>query len=272
MARPATPFQVGAEGDIYGVKLDLFEGPLDLLLFLIRKDEIDIYDIPIATITRQFLDYVELIQTLDLEQAGDFVVMAATLMKIKSRMLLPLPPSDDEEAEDPREELVRRLLEYQRFKEAASWLEDQQEAYRDFFYRGAALENLDEVASSEEDEALRPLTLFELLAAFKQAMIDAPKVSYHEVGGVEVTSEERADFIMHVLSRRERASFVDLVSGLPRIVLIVTFIALLELVRSQRIVARQAGQAGEVWIYKRESADAPPSAHVAPAPDSQTHV
>ena len=271
MARPATPFQVGAEGDIYGVKLDLFEGPLDLLLFLIRKDEIDIYDIPIAAITRQFLDYVELIQTLNLEQAGDFVVMAATLMKIKSRMLLPLPPSDDEEAEDPREELVRRLLEYQRFKEAASWLEDQQEAYRDHFYRGAALD-LDEVTSSDEDEALRPLTLFELLAAFKQAMVDAPKVSYHEVGRVEVTSEERAEFILDVLSRRERASFVDLVSGLPRIVLIVTFIALLELVRSQRVVARQAGHAGEVWIYKKESADSPPSAQEAPGSDPGTHV
>ncbi|MDP6776248.1 MAG: segregation/condensation protein A [Candidatus Latescibacteria bacterium] len=271
MAGPSTPFQVTGEDDTYGVKLDLFEGPLDLLLFLIRKNEIDIYDIPIAAITRQFLDYVELIQTLNLEQAGDFVVMAATLMKIKSRMLLPLPPTDEEEAEDPREELVRRLLEYQRFKEAASWLEDQQEAYRDHFYRGAALDT-EELVASDEGEELRALTLFELLAAFKQAMLDAPKIGFHEVGRAEVTSEERADYIMDVLSRKERTSFVDLVSGLPRIVLIVTFIALLELVRSQLVVARQAGQDGEVWIYRKASSDSPPPAPASPSPGPESHV
>ena len=116
----SNPFQVDRQKDEdYGVDLDIFQGPLDLLLYLIRKEEVDIYDIPIADVTRQFLAYVDVIQTLDLEQAGDFVVMAATLMKIKSRMLLPVESGDAAEIEDPREDLVRRLLESQQFKEIA---------------------------------------------------------------------------------------------------------------------------------------------------------
>ena len=137
MVANALSFQLDSDQQTYGVKLDVFEGPLDLLLFLIRKDEVDIYDIPIASITKQFLEYVELIQGLNLEQAGDFVLMAATLMKIKSRMLLPVDPEDEEEGEDPREELVRRLLEYQKFKEVANWLEGEQESHRDDFFRGS---------------------------------------------------------------------------------------------------------------------------------------
>ena len=126
----------------YGVKFDLFEGPLDLLLFLIQKNEIDIYDIPIADITRQFLEYVGIIQRLNLEVAGDFVVMAATLMHIKSRMLLPSDPEAEEEEGDPREELVRRLLEYQQFREVATWMDDQQTEYRDVLYPASLEETI----------------------------------------------------------------------------------------------------------------------------------
>ena len=243
-------------GNAYGVKLEVFEGPLDLLLFLIRKDEIDIYDIPIADVTRQFLEFVEMMQTLNLETAGDFLVMAATLMKIKSRMLLPADPDTDEEAEDPREELVRRLLEYQQFKEVANWLEDKQHLHRDSFYRGAALDK-GEIEEAEEDPsaAYRSVSLFDLMAAFRAALVAAPKVDFHEVHQVEVTTEERMEIVLDVLEKRHRVQFSDLVSGLPRIVLIVTFIAMLELIKTGRALARQGGPEGEIWIYKRDNTE-----------------
>ena len=244
----SSTFQVDADAGPYGVKLDIFEGPLDLLLFLIRKDEIDIYDIPVANITRQFLEYVEVIQSLDLELAGDFVLMAATLMKIKSRMLLPSDP-EEEEPEDPREELVRRLLEYQQFKEAASWMEERQAAYRDTFYRGSAvdLSGIEELWSPAE--AFRSVGLFDLLAAFKQALDAAPKIDFHQVAHVEVTTEERIEFILEALSRRGQVPFFDLVSGAIRMVVVVTFIAILELMKTGKIEARQA----DIWIYGREA-------------------
>ena len=174
----SNPFQVDKQTDEdYGVDLEIFQGPLDLLLYLIRKEEVDVYDIPIADITRQFLAYADAIQTLDLEQAGDFVVMAATLMKIKSRMLLPFETEGDEEVEDPRDDLVRRLLEYQQFKDVSGWLEDKREQTRDVFYRGAAFDSeslLEDVPNGYE--TLRPVGLYDLLAAFKTALDAAPKV------------------------------------------------------------------------------------------------
>ena len=252
MAVSPLTFQADAGTEPYGIKIDLFEGPLDLLLFLIRKDEIDIYDIPIADITRQFLEYVEIIQGLNLELAGDFVLMAATLMKVKSRMLL---PSDaEEEEEDPREELVRRLLEYQQFKEVAGWMEERQAACRDIFYRGTSLD-LDGVGdlSPDPSEIYRSVGLFDLLVAFKQAMDAAPKVDFHQVERTEATAEERSRFILDVLARRRQASFFELVSGVPRIVMVVTFVALLELIRAGQIVVRQADSEGEIWLYRREA-------------------
>ena len=165
--------------------------------------------------------------------------------------MVDIDPEDEEEAGDPREDLVRRLLEYQQFKEVASWMEDQQAACRDRFYRGAALD----MVGLEEDalEACRSVGLFDLLAAFKQALAAAPKVDFHEVERVEVNTEERAEVILDVLAQKERASFVELVSGLPRIVLIVTFIALLELIRTGQVVARQADLNSDIWIYKQEA-------------------
>jgi len=246
-------FQMDVDDEPYDVKLDIFEGPLDLLLFLIRKSEIDIYDIPIAGITRQFLEYVDIIQGLNLEQAGDFVVMAATLMKIKSRMLLPADVGDEEDEADPRDELVRRLLEYQQFKEVAFWLEERQAAYRDVFYRGASID-LNEIGDLSETrgDAYRPVSLFDLLAAFKLAIESAPKIDYHEVRRVEVSTEERVQFVLETLVRRRQVAFLEIISGAPRIVVVVTFVAILELVKSGEITARQTGEAGEIWLYKRE--------------------
>lgn len=244
--------QLDPNGGPYGIKLELFEGPLDLLLFLIRKDEIDIYDIPIADITRQFLEYVEIIQGLNLELAGDFVVMAATLMRIKSRMLLPADPDADEEEGDPREELVRRLLEYQQFKEVAGWLEDQQESVRDVYYRGASVD-VNDLRDDEEDEGFRPVSMFELLAAFKRAIDTAPKVNVHEVRQVEVSTEERMNFVLAALTERGQVPFFELIAGAQRIVIVVTFIAVLELMKELKVIVKQASTNGEIWVYQRET-------------------
>ncbi len=260
MVAEALEVQGKAADDAYGVKLDVFEGPLDLLLFLIRKDEIDIYDIPIADVTRQFLEFVEMMETLHLEHAGDFLVMAATLMKIKSRMLLPADPDADEEEEDPREELVRRLLEYQQFKEVAGWLEDRQDSHRDHFYRGAALDT-GEIDEPEPDPlaAYGSASLFDLMSAFRTALSAAPKADYHEIHQLEVTTEERMEVVRNILEDRHRVQFSNLVAGLPRIVLIVTFIALLELIKTGQALARQSASEGEIWVYRRDEDPSEPA-------------
>src|SRR5512135_3362122 len=152
----------------YEIKLDIFEGPLDLLLYLIRKNEIDIYNIPIALITEQYLEYLDLMRSLNLDLAGEYLVLAATLIHIKSRMLLPPVEGDDEaeEGEDPRAELVQQLLEYQTFKEAALNLEGRPLLERDVFTRGAPLE---EPAEAEEDEeAMIEVGIYELVQAFRR--------------------------------------------------------------------------------------------------------
>lgn len=267
----SNPFQVDKRSDEdYGVDLEIFQGPLDLLLYLIRKEEVDVYDIPIADITRQFLAYVDVIQTLDLEQAGDFLVMAATLMKIKSRMLLPVEADDDEEIEDPRDELVRRLLEYQQFKEVAGWLEDKREQSRDVFYRGSAFDAesiLDETPDGYE--TLRPVGLYDLLAAFKLALDAAPKIDFHEVGVEEVSAEERTAYIVDVLQRRRQVPFFDLVTDVPRIVVVVTFVAILELTKQGRAYVRQADSESGFWVYYKEPPkEAPHEPLIVPADES----
>jgi len=246
--------QVDPDAGPYGVKLALFEGPLDLLLFLIRKDEIDIYDIPIAEITRQFLAYVEIIQALDLELAGDFLLMAATLMRIKSRMLLPADPDSEDALEDPREELVRRLLEYQQFKDVAGWLETRQDDVRDVFYRGEAVD-LD-MAQGEDAAGFRPVSLFELLSAFKRALDAAPKIAFHEVARIEVTTEDRMVYVLDVLAQRRQMPFCELIADAHRLVVVVTFIAILELIKSGQIAVQQVDIHGDIWVYMRKLSEA----------------
>ncbi|MBI4531550.1 MAG: segregation/condensation protein A, partial [Candidatus Latescibacteria bacterium] len=218
--------------------------------YLIKKDEIDIYDIPIARITKEYLEYVELIELLNLEQAGDFLVMAATLMKIKSQMLLPRSGGEeDEEDEDPREELVRRLLEYQRYAEIALWLETREEEQRDVYYRGGGTEEV----GKDGIEDLIPLNLFDLLTAFKRAMEQVPVASVYRIAeGEEVSVEDRIAFILGVLARRERVPFQDMIAGTDRSVMIVTFLALLEVARRGMILLGQSSTYGAIWVYKRD--------------------
>jgi len=234
------------------VRLEIFEGPLDLLLHLIRQQEVDIYDIPIAEITRQYLEYVELMRELDLEVAGEFILMAATLIQIKVRMLLPRESlEDDEDQEDPRAELVRRLLDYQRFKEVSEELHDKEDKQRRVFSRNY----FDWEKQYEEKEVvLKDVTMFDLLTAFKQALANAPAVDSHTVTTIMVTVEDQIEFIEKQLAEKERFSFVDLMKNVTeRIVVIATFMAVLHLIRDHRIRVQQASVFSEIYIVKRSA-------------------
>lgn len=238
----------------YRVKLDIFEGPFDLLLFLIRKEEVDIYDIPIARITEQFLAYMEALQLLDLNVAGDFIEMVAILMHIKARMLLPRPEIEGEEVEDPLTELVERLIEYKRFKEAAYELDDLEEA-RSKLYSRKSFDFLQGQEEISDEEYLDQVTLFGLMLAFRKAMDNMPKVIYHEVKKIDVTVEQRSAYIINKLKTKKVLLFQDLMHEIKeKIVLIVTFIALLELVRKQEVVVRQSKIFDDIRIKPKEAA------------------
>lgn len=235
----------------YRVKLTNFEGPLDLLLFLIKKNEVDIYDIPIAEITQQYLEYVAILQMLDLEGAGDFILLAATLIRIKAQMLLPKPPEEsEEEEEDPRQELVRRLLEYQRYKEVAGHLSEFEISERDFYSRGHYDLNFDHHDFSDWATP-GEVSLFDLMAVFKQVLMRIPKDIQHKVERIPISVEEQIEHILQELQISRQLLFVNLLQKLPsKIYMIVTFIALLEMMRRGMVVATQSGPYGEIWINK----------------------
>jgi segregation and condensation protein A len=235
---------------MYTIKLHEFEGPLDLLLFFIKRDELDIYDIPISRITKEFLDYVHYMETLDLELAGEFLVMAAELMQIKVRMLLPPEPGEEEE-QDPRANLVKRLVEYKRFKEVAVSMTTQEAAQRLVFYRGYYEADPRVTSEEEEDTSLRDVSLFDLISSFKFAIERMPKKFVHEIVRLNVTVDEQIDYILDYFSRRSEATFYELIQDMAeKIRVVVTFIALLELIRSQRVLVRQAEPFGEVSIMR----------------------
>ncbi|OQX87123.1 hypothetical protein B6D60_04670 [candidate division KSB1 bacterium 4484_87] len=235
----------------YRVKLKNFEGPLDLLLFLIKKSEVDIYDIPMADITRQYLEYVEIMQLLDLEGASEFILLAATLIRIKAKMLLPRPePEDDEDIVDPRLELVTRLLEYKRFKEVAFKLSDFEER-RSLLYNRGYLEEI-EPSEDEDIELGENVNLFTLISTFKQVLDRLPKVTYHEVEDVKITIEEQIDYVLDQLAEEKSVAFYNLMMKLnDRLHVVVTFLALLELVRRGTIIIRQSVPFGEIWIARK---------------------
>jgi segregation and condensation protein A len=234
---------------MYTIKLHEFEGPLDLLLFFIKRDELDIYNIPISRITKEFLDYVHYMEILDLEIAGEFLVMAAELMQIKVRMLLPPEPGEEEE-QDPRAYLIKRLVEYKRFKEVAVGMSVQEDAQRKVFYRGY-YEADPRVTTEEEDQSLRDVSLFDLISSFKFAIERMPKKFVHEIVRLNVTLEEQIDYILDFFSRRSEATFYELVKDMvEKIRVVVTFIALLEMIRSKQILVRQAEAFGDVSIMR----------------------
>jgi segregation and condensation protein A len=233
----------------YQIKLEIFEGPMDLLLHLIKKHELDIYSIPIALITQQYLEYIELMKSLDMEIAGDFLVMASTLTHIKSRMLLPPPenPEGEDDGVDPRAELIRRLLEYKSFKEAAASLENKEETWSRVYTRQG--ETAPDVPANDEP-LLFDFHLFDLLAALKDVMARTPDQSF------DVTAESASitEKISQILARLEAVDsmlFADLFEGsTSRAQVIGTFLALLELIKTRVVKAVQIEQFGAIRIMK----------------------
>ncbi|GJQ31872.1 MAG: segregation and condensation protein A [Ignavibacteriaceae bacterium] len=238
---------------MFKVKLNSFEGPLDLLLFFIKRDELDIYDIPISYITNEFLKYLELIKILDLEQAGDFILLASTLMHIKVRMLLPKEINEHGEEIDPRAELVQQLLEYKRYKEMAeefSYFETEQ---RKIFYRGNF--NLDEKSTFDDTGLLlKNITVFDLARAFQRIMSTLKPEPVHQIKRIPVTIEEQMDFIRKKLEFDREIVFTSLVTGLKmKIQIVYTFIAMLEMVRMQLIGVKESDSFNDFVVYSIEN-------------------
>nr|MBU1328755.1 segregation/condensation protein A [Candidatus Omnitrophota bacterium] len=232
----------------YKVKLEVFEGPLDLLLYLIKKNEIDIYDIPIADITEQYLEYIELMRMLDLNIAGEFLVIAATLIHIKSKMLLPPDEKDllPEEEEDPREELVRRLVEYKKFKEVAGILQGLEGQRKKMFTRDIPFE-------VEPGEVFFEASLFDLITAFTRVLKDVPKEIFQEIIKDEFTVEQKVHDLLHMLVKTPVMSLLDLFKNSKnKLEIIATFLAVLELIRLKEILVIQKQNFSDIEIVRNE--------------------
>ncbi len=242
---------------MYRVRLTDFEGPLDLLLFFIRRDELDIYDIPISKITSEFLDYLHLIASLDLEVAGEFIVMAATLMQIKVRMLLPHTGETDEE-EDPRAELVRRLIEYKRYKEMSQRLSEREDQQRLVYYRRFFDKDEKEAVPVDTGESMRDISMFNLIAAYKSALDHMPKRVVHEVQMLNVSVDEQISFTLDYLRVHGPTTLLTLVSHMTeKIRIIVTVIALLEMTKNKLILLSRVEGVDDISISPLTSTAVP---------------
>ena len=233
----------------YAIKLDIFEGPLDLLLYLIKKNEIDIYNIPIALITEQYFQYLKMIKALNLDLAGEYLVMASTLIHIKSRTLLPPPEEPEEEEEDPRAELVRQLLEHKTFKEIAVSLGNRPLLERDVFTRAAALPEV-EVKSTDEEEEFIEVSVFELIEAFHRIISQMDKKELMEIDLEKLSLTDIINEIMEQLTVTKNITFEDLLKGKKdRRRIIYTFLAILELIKLRMIKAYQTSMFGVIRIF-----------------------
>ncbi len=234
----------------YKFQLDMFEGPLDLLLYLIRKNEVNIYDIPVTQITEQYLECIEMMKMLDLDGIGEFLVMAATLLQIKSRMLLPPDPNEKENPEDPRTELVRRLEEYQRIKEAAEELRLRAEKRSDLFPRRIDPEALDEL-KDDSKEVFFEANLFDLITALTVALQNKPEKGTYEVVREEHTVENKVHTILHLLVDRPRIFLNELFENASdKMEVIVTFMAVLELCRVKEVLVVQKRLFAEIELVR----------------------
>lgn len=232
------------------VRLETFEGPLDLLLYLIKKNEIDIYDIPISVITQQYLEYLEMMKNLNLDVAGEFLLMAATLLHIKSKMLLPATEEEEgeKEEEDPRAELVRRLLEYQRFKEAAQQLVKGPLLDREVFVRSFFGDSLEE--KEKEEKVSGEVTLFDLLEAMKKVLEALPAEEFQEISAEHLNIKDKILHIMERLWEADSMAFTDFyTASTSRREIVVTFLALLELLRLRMIRVYQGETFGSIRIF-----------------------
>ncbi|HLA27567.1 MAG TPA: segregation/condensation protein A [Syntrophales bacterium] len=230
----------------YEIRLDIFEGPLDLLLYLIKKNEIDIYNIPIALITYQYLQYMEIMRSLNLDLAGEYLVLASTLIHIKSRLLLPREEKDDfEEEPDPRAELVKQLLEYQSYKEAALCLDSRLLLERDVFKRSYGINETD-VAGDDETE----LNLFDLVKAFQNLVSRMDKQELLEIKGERMSLSDRINEIMERLAQVQPLMFTDIIEeAADKRSVIYTLLAILELMKLRMVKAYQSGPFGVIKIF-----------------------
>jgi segregation and condensation protein A len=247
----------------YKLKLEIFEGPLDLLLYLIKKNDLNVCDIPIAQVTQQYMEYIEMMQMLNLDIVGDFLVMAATLMQIKSRMLLPPDPSEVAQEEDPRDELVQRLMEYKQFKEIAQELREKESFRQDLFAR-----NVDETETQrlreEAKEVYLDVSLFDLIAAFKKALNKVSNKAVYEVARDEFTVEKKIHDILHLLLEQSQILLTELFGkARSKMEIIVTFMAILELIRLKEIKVIQKNVFGEIEIMRNKE-------NLVPVEDDQT--
>jgi segregation and condensation protein A len=242
---------------MFRISLDEFEGPLDLLLFFIRRDELDIYNIPISRITSDFIAYIRAIQSLNLEIAAEFIYMASMLMSIKARMLLPRQEVEvvDDGEFDPRTELVQRLLEYKRIKEGALELE-LMSTNRERMFPAGLFEVFEPEVIDEMDEQVNRPTLYSLMLAYQAVMDNMPRVRTQNVSDAPVTVEQQSALILGRLAIRVQVSFSSLFEECKEaIVLVVTFLAVLELCRNRRIVVVVKEGFNDFWISQRESAE-----------------
>lgn len=235
----------------YKLKLDVFEGPLDLLLYLIKKNDIEISDIPITEITGQYMEYIEMMKLLDLDVVGDFLVMAATLMQIKSRMLLPPDPTEEEDIEeDPRDELARRLQEYKRFKDVADALKEKEIRQKDFFARTVDEEEKKQLVDDAK-EVFIDASLFDLISALSNALNKAPEEILHAIITEEFTVEQKIHDILHCLLEESQVSLTKLFKAAKsKMEIIVTFLAILELIRLKEIKAVQRRTFEDIKIFR----------------------
>lgn len=256
----------------YKLKLDIFEGPLDLLLFLIKKNDIDIANIPITKVTEQYLEYIEMMKMLDLEIVGEFLVMAATLLQIKSRMLLPPDPAGINEDEiDPRDELVQRLQEYRVFKEIAEQLKGKENERQNFFTR-----QVDEEARKEMEndakEVFFEASLFDLINAFSSALSKIKEDKTYEVSKEEFTVEQKIHDILHSLLKESRLLLTDIFSkARSKVEMIVCFMAVLELIRLKEIIVAQKRLFSDIEVLRNRENVIPAQAeeveNIATAPE-----
>jgi segregation and condensation protein A len=240
----------------YKVNLEVFEGPLDLLLYLIKKDEVDIYDIPIGRITTQYMEYLDLMKILNLEIAGDFIVMAATLMVIKSRLLLPdedRGPVEEDDEDDPRWDLVRQLVEYKKFKDAAGFLGHLEEVQENVFSREGEHVEL----GARPEIGMSDVSIFDLISALNQALDRAPKEELNEIFAEQFTVSEKVDYLLETTKNGKPLTLGRLFRGMrSRQEIVCTFLAVLELMKLNRLAARQDNHFGEI-VIEQVDGDAP---------------
>jgi len=236
----------------YKIKFEVFEGPLDLLLYLIKKEEVDIYEVNLTQLATQFIEYIDLMRMLDLELAGEFLVMASTLMYIKSRELLPVEQQvqteGEDDGEDPRWELIRQLVEYKKFKDAAAQLSKREDEQANIFTR----QSPDAGIEADNDVPLAEVSIFDLINAFNEVLKKASaREDFHEILEERFTVSDKIEEILYTLRDRSEMIFSELFANAgSRAEVVVTFLALLELIRMKRLKVLQAEAFGEIRVIK----------------------